>query len=213
VATYDSAWCLSKFNQLTGRPDTDEVTTASKYVRLAEAQNEVIADLVPRCPTAMHRTGGPTATTTSDGIVHTFGSDGQGHAMGPFGHVWIGRSTRDYPDNGLIEGEDFINEGTQIRMVNERVENTLYWTGVPTPTDISASQEPALRPAPIRILIPLKAAWNFGSEGGRDLGLADEMESRYMKELAKACLLLKTQFQGGGAVLFTGLDRAVLRQA
>jgi hypothetical protein len=212
MATYDAAWCLSKFNQLTGRPDTDEISTASKYVRLAEAQNEVIADLAPICPTALYRTGGPTATTTSGGIVHTFGSDGQGHAVGPMGHVWIGRHTSDYPDSGLEEGVDFVNEGTQIRMTNERVESTLYWTGIPVPTDISASQEPALRPASIRILIPVKAAATFATEGGRMPSLAADMEALYAKHFASACLLLKTQFRAGGAIALTSVERAVLHQ-
>lgn len=212
MSTYDSAWCLSKFNQLTGRPSTDEITDATKYVRLAEAQNEVIAEASAICPTSLYRTGGPTATTTSGGIVHTFGTDGQGHAMGPMGHVWVGRNTADYPDRGLLEGVDFINEGTQIRMVNERAESTLYWTGVPVPTDISASQEPAIRPAASRILIPIKAASTFAREGGRDFALADDMDALYARHFAAWCLQLKTQFRAGGAIAMTSVERAILHQ-
>lgn len=212
MASWDSADLLSQFNELAGRPSTDEITTASKYARLARAQQAVIEDIAAIYPTALYRTGGPTATTTSGGVVHTFGTDGQGHAVGPIGHVWIGRSTSRYPDPDLIEGEDFINEGTQIRLVNERVESTLYWNGIPTPTDISASQEPALRPAPSRRLIVLKAVETFGREGGQNYALADDMRNLYGNmpgnpgEFGKWMLIFKTQFRHGGALSVTTLD-------
>jgi hypothetical protein len=211
MASYDSADLLAQFNELTGRPSTDEITTATKYARLARAQQEVIGDIAGIYPQCLYRTGGPTATTTSGGIVHTFGTDGQGHAVAPLGQVWIGRSTSRYPDPDLIEGQDYMNEGTQIRMMNERVESTLYWMGIATPTDISASQEPALRPAPARRLIVIKAAETFGREGQRDLSLADDMERLYAKEFAKHMLTLRSQFRTGGALgSLSGIDRVTL---
>jgi hypothetical protein len=212
VASYDSADLLLQFDDLAGRPDADEITDVRKYSRLARAQQDVLIDVSPIVPTAFYRTGGPTATTTSGGIVHTFGSDGQGHAVAPLGHVWIGRSTSRYPDEDLVEGVDFINEGTQIRMVNERVESTLYWNGIPTPTDISASQEPALRPAPARRLIVIKAVLTFSREGNQTPMTTQEMEGYYNTEFAKWCLTWKTQFRSGGAVAISSLDRAVLSQ-
>lgn len=210
MATFDSSWTLSEFNRLAQRPTADEITDAQKYARLAQAQLEVISDIAAIYPYAMYRTGGPTATTTTGGIVHTFGTDGSGHAVAPLGHVWIGRSTATYPDTDLVEGVDYVNEGTQIRMVNERVENTLYWHGIPTPTDISASQEPALRPAQARILIVLKAVKNFAEEGDQNPGLASTMENRYAKEFAKWMLTYKTQFRQGGGIVVSGMDRAIL---
>lgn len=212
MASYDSADLLLQFDDLAGRPDADEILDVRKYSRLARAQQDVLIDASPIVPTAFYRTGGPTATTTSGGIVHTFGTDGQGHAVAPLGHVWIGRSAARYPDVDLVEGVDFINEGTQIRMVNERVESTLYWNGIPTPTDISASQEPALRPAPARRLIVIKAVLTFSREGNQTPMTTQEMEGYYNTEFSKWCLQWKTQFRQGGAVAISSLERAIARQ-
>ena len=210
MATWDKAYLLAQFDRLAGRPDADEITDANKYVRLAEAQNEVVQDIAAIYPYCLYRTGGPTATTTTGGIVHTFGNDGSSeNAQGPIGHVWIGRSTSRYPDPDLLEGVDFINEGTQIRMMNERVESSLYWTGIATPANISASVEPSLRPAPARILIVIKAVKNFAEEGDQMPTLAQSMEIRYAKEFAKWMLTFKTQFRAGGALSFSTLDRAI----
>jgi hypothetical protein len=211
MATWDSADLLSQFNELTGRPSTDEITTASKYARLARAQQEVISEIAGIYPQCLYRTGGPTATTTSGGIVHTFGSDGSSHAVAPLGQVWIGRSTSRYPDPDLIEGVDYMNEGTQIRMMNERVEPTLYWMGIATPADITASEQPAIRPAPARRLIVLKAAETFGREGQRDLSLADDMERLYVREFARHMLTFRSQFRTGGVLgSISGIDRVTL---
>lgn len=206
MSTWDSADLLAEFNQLAGRPSTDEITTLSKYARLAKAQQAVLEDIAAIYPTCLYRSGGPTATTTSDGIVHTFGSDAQTQAQGPIGHVWIGRSLSRYPDTDLVEGDDFTNEGTQVRLNNQRVISTLYWNGIPTPTDISASNQPSLRPAPSRYLIVLKAVERFGREGNHNLALADEIGMQYGRELAKWMLVFRTQYRHGGALSFSSLD-------
>jgi hypothetical protein len=57
MATWDSADLLSQFNELTGRPSTDEITTASKYARLARAQQEVISEIAGIYPQCLYRTG------------------------------------------------------------------------------------------------------------------------------------------------------------
>jgi hypothetical protein len=213
MATWDKSYLLAMFDRLAGRPDADEISDANKYVRLAEAQHEVVQDIAAIYPYCLYRTGGPTATTTTGGIVHTFGNDGNDeNAQGPIGHVWIGRSTARYPDPDLIEGVDFINEGTQIRMVNERSESALYWNGIATPADISASVEPTLRPAPARILIVIKAVKNFAEEGDHNPGLAGAMDQRYSREFAKWMLVFRTQFRAGGALSLNAIDRAALAQ-
>ena len=215
MASWDSADLLSQFNELAGRPSTDEITTASKYARLARAQQYVIEDIAAIYPYCLYRSGGPTATTTTGGVVHTFGSDAQTQAVGPLGHVWIGRNAATYPDTDLEEGIDYINEGTQIRMVNQRVESSLYWMGIPTPADISASEQPSIRPAPARRLIVIKAVETFGREGGQRYDLADEMSLLYWGtpgkpgEFAKWMLIFKTQFRSGGALSWTGVERAI----
>lgn len=222
MATWDSADLLLKFNELAGRPTSDEVTDARKYQRLSAAQQDVISDIAAIYPDAMYRTGGPTATTTSGGIVHTFGSDGSSHAVAPLGQVWIGRNAATYPDPDLLEGDDYTNEGTQIRMVNQRVEPTLYWHGIATPSDIAAggSAEPSLRPAQARILIVIKAVQRFAEEMVRDMELADRMAQRYGASpsnggyppgaFAKWMLVWKTQFRSGGGLIITGKERGIL---
>lgn len=211
MATWDSADLLAQFNELAGRPSTDSVTTASKYARLSRSQMTVIEDAAAIYPYCMYRSGGPTTLSTSDSKVFTFGTDGNAtHAMGPVGHVAIFRNLADYPDSPLIEGTDYLDEGTQIRIPNNRTEGTLYWTGIPIPADISASVEPALRPAPTRRLIVIKAVETFGREGGQDFALADDMALLYQTEFAKHMLVWRTRFRRGGALGMTTLDRALL---
>lgn len=202
MATWDSADLLSQFNELAGRPTTDEITTASKYARLARAQMAVIEDVAAIYPYCLYRSGGPTTLTTADNKVYTFGADGNAtHAMGPMGHVAIFRNLADYPDSPLVEGTDYLDEGTQIRIPNNRTESsTLYWTGIPTPADISASSEPALRPAPSRRLIVIKAVETFGREGSHNLTLADDMAMLYDREFAKHMLVWRTRYRRGGVL-------------
>jgi hypothetical protein len=213
MATWDSADLLARFNRNAGRPSSDEITDATKYARLAEAQSDVIHEIAAIYPYCLYRSAGPTTLTTSDNKVYTFGNDGNSVAMGPVGHVKIFRNLADYPDCALVEGVDYLNEGTQIRIPNNRTEGSLYWMGVPTPDDIDASTAPALRPAPARILICIKAVENFAMEGNRDEALANLMARRWATEFPRYMLTWKTQFSQGGALGMTGVDRAVLRQA
>lgn len=207
MATFDSAWCLAEFDRLAGRPDTDEITDAQKYARLAQAQVEVVGEIAGIYPDALYQA--PTTLTTSDNKTYTFGTDGQGHDVAPYGHVGIYRSLEHIPDNPLVEGVDYLNEGTRIRIPNNRTEQaTLYGRWIPTPTDISASQEPALRPAPARILIVVKAVENFAGEGAHQPALQQTMTGRYAREFTKWMLILRTQFRNGGALGMTTLDRA-----
>jgi len=213
MATWDKQYLLDMFDRLAGRPDADEITDANKYKRLAEAQNEVIADIASIYPYCLYRSGGPTALSTSDNKVYTFGNDGNSeNAQGPLGHVAIFRNLSDYPDNPLIEGVDYLDEGTQIRIPNNRTEqSTLYWTGIPTPQDISASVEPSLRPAPARELIVIKAVKNFAEEGDQMPSLAQTMERRYAREFAKHMLAWRTRFRRGGAIAVTSKERAIVQ--
>lgn len=211
MASWDSPDLLSQFRELADIPTTSEFSAASIYSRLARAQHAVVEDIAAIYPYCLYRTAGPTATTTTGGIVHTFGNDAQGNAVAPMGHVWIGRNTTRYPDPDLIEGVDYVNEGTQIRMVNERSEPTLYWNGIPGLTDISASQAAALRPASSRRLIVLKAVEGFAREGGRNYALADDISAQYDKEFRKWMLVFRTMYRRGGVLgSLTGIDRETL---
>jgi hypothetical protein len=214
MAAWDSADLLARFNRYAGRPSSDEISDATKYARLAEAQSDVIHEIAAIYPYCLYRSAGPATLTTSDNKVYTFGNDGNSVAMGPVGHVKIFRNLADYPDCALVEGVDYLNEGTQIRIPNNRTEGTLYWHGIPIPIDIASggSAEPALRPAPSRVLIVIRAVWNFALEGNRDAALAEAMERKWYREFPKWMLVFKTQFSQGGALGLTGVDRAVLRQ-
>lgn len=211
MASFDSADLLAQFRELADIPTVSEISATSIYARLARAQQDVIEEVASIYPNCMYRTSGPATLTTSDNKVYTFGTDAQGHAVAPMGHVAVFRSLSDYPDNPMREGVEYLDEGTQIRIPNNNTEQaTLYWQGIPTPADISASQEPALRPAPARRLIVIKAVETFAREGGRNYALADDMEALYAKQFAKHMLSWKTRFRQGGALLvLDGIDRAV----
>jgi hypothetical protein len=214
MATWDSADLLSRFNRYAARPSSDEVTDATKYSRLAEAQIEVMADIAAVYPYPLYRSSGPATLSTTDNKVFTFGTDGNGSlAMGPIGHVAIFRNLEDYPDNPLREGIDYLNEGTQIRIPNNRTESSLYWMGIPTPVDIASggSAEPAIRPAPARILIVYRAVANFAMEGNRDEALSARMEAKYRAEFAKWMLTWKTQMRKGAGAFLSGLELAIAR--
>jgi hypothetical protein len=179
-------------------------------VRLAEAQQSVYAEIAAVYPYPLYRTGGPTTLTTSDNKVYTFGTDGQGHALAPMGHVTVFRSLNDYPDGPLEEGIDYLNEGTQIRIPNNRTEHpTLYWTGITVPADITSAVEPSLRPVHARILIPIKAVQMFAEESGGMAGLADRMDVLYRREFLKYMMAWKTQFRKGPSRQFSSVDRAI----
>ena len=215
MASWDSADLLSLFNQYAQRPTSDEVTSATKYDRLSKAQLDVIRKAAAIYPYPFYNSSGPTACSTSDNKVYTFGTDGNATlAQGPLGHVAIFRNLADYPDNPLIEGVDYLNEGTQIRIPNNRTETSLYWFGIPTPKDIAAggSAEPSIRPAPARILIVIEAVRKFAMEGGRDPYLAESMQEEWNREFPTHLLAWRTQFRKGGALNLTGIERAILTQ-
>ena len=173
----------------------------------------VYADIAAVYPYPLYRSGGPTTLTTTDNKVYTFGTDGQGFAVAPMGHVAIFRSLNDYPDGAMEEGIDYLNEGTQIRIPNNRTENaTLYWTGIPVPADITSAVEPSLRPVSARLLIPLKAVQHFAEEGGGMSGLADRMDTLYQREFLKHMVNWKTQFRKGPSRMFSSIDRAIAMQ-
>lgn len=213
MATWDKAALLALFNRYAQRPATDAITDAAKYQRLSEAQMAVIEAIAAIYPYCLYRTGGPTTLSTSDSKVYTFGNDGNNeNAQGPLGHVAVFRNLADYPDNPLIEGIDYLDEGTQIRIPNNRTEGTLYWTGIPTPADITASVEPSLRPAPARILIVIKAVERFALEGGHNPSLAADMRLMWADEFPKHMLAWRTRFRRGGAISLDGIERAIARQ-
>lgn len=298
MAYGDSAWALEKFNQYTGRPSSgDTITDAAKYLRLTEAQQAVVQDMMPVVPNSLYPkvpytmfpvafpnaqadgagtltlTGasfaaGATLTATastnnfttasvgssviavnpSTGIpitylitgytgttivsvtalvatpsamqavalsgwsigsgdsttsdqVFTFGFNANGWPIMPMGKTLILPSLASFPDFAWIEGLDYVNEGTQIRLPNNRTwTSPLYWYGVPQPPDITASVNPILNPEGARELIVLRAATMFLEEGNASETLSNRLQARYREAWGRACLAWKTQFSDGGAL-------------
>jgi len=220
-ATWDSVYLLSYFNRLIGRTGTDSIASATKYQMLSEAQNEVIADLAAICPHILYPTVAtaslPQLTISAAGDVATFGTDANSYSIFPMGKGGIFASLNDIPTNPLIEGVDYMNEGTQIRALNgSTLPSTLYWYGIGQPADIDATHQPAINPESARELIGIRAAYNFGTEGNRNPALSTAMAARYGYPLALNpgrfafwCVTFKTQFRQGGMLGLTGMQLAI----
>lgn len=200
MATWDSAYLLGQFNRLAARPDTDAITSATKYIWLAEAQNEVVADIASRSPNVLY--GAPAALSTSDGgFTFTFGTDSNGYALFPMGKVGIYPTLNSIPDIPWNEGVDYLNEGIRIRIPNNRTyAGTLYWRGITPPPDISASTQPSLFPEMARELITMTAVKNFAQAGNLDPELAQQMMDQYSRAFPRWMLVYRTQFRNGGAL-------------
>ena len=205
AATYDSADLLSSFNAFAGRPSSgDAITDATKYARLAKAQNQVVTDIASRHPECLYPTAAygsyPTCTTT-DNQIFTFGTDSNGYAVVPLGKTRIFPSLGSIPDSPWIPGRDYLDEGSQIRIPNNRsYAGTLYWRGITQPVDIDATHQPALKPEASRMLIVYRAVSDFLREGKRDVEGSAQYDGQYNNEFARWMLTWRTQFKGGGVL-------------
>lgn len=221
MATWDSAYLLSAVKRLTGRTGTDAITDASWYDRISAAQNQVVADIAAICPHVLYPTVAtaslPQLTISAAGDIGSFGADGEGYAKFPMGHGNIYQSLNDIPDAPFL---DYMNEGTQIRALNNgTLPATLYWYGISQPDDINATDQPAIKPEPARELISLRTAYNFGLEGNRDVVLSQSCATQYGYPLiqqpgrfAMWCLTWRTQYANGGLLSLTGRQLAIAGQ-
>jgi hypothetical protein len=184
---------LTRFNTLAARPSTDGISSITKYAFLAEAQREVFNDLALYVPEPFFEA--PVALTAAgDRKTFTFPS-----SINPIGPVEVYPSLEAIPDSPLIEGEDYMSEGDQIRIPNNRsYSGTIYVRYVAPPSDIDASTEPTLVPAQARELIVYKAVALWAEGGGLRPDLADRMETRYQQKLAKWLLFFHNQYDGKG---------------
>jgi hypothetical protein len=205
VSVWDSEYCLNLFNRKAGRPVADAITTDSKYQRLAESQDAVIAELAAVNPESL--VGAPQSLVTTDQQVFTFGTDGDGNPIVPFGKTGIYQSLSSIPQFPWREGIDYLDEGTQIRIPNNRTySGTLYWRGVVQAPPISATTQPVLYPLASRELIVIDAVRKFASEYLRNKPLADQMELEWSGSAyrtgawPKWTLVWATQFRAGGAM-------------
>lgn len=217
MATFDSAWVLEDTKRLTGRTGTDSIGDPAWYSRITKAQNQVIADIAAVAPHVLYPTVAyaslPQLTITG-GQVGSFGTDDNGYAKFPMGHGNIFQSLNDIPNSPFV---DYMNEGTQIRALNNgTLPATLYWYGISQPDDINATDQPAIKPEPARELISLRTAYNFGLEGNRNVALSNSVAQQYGYPLAQSpgrfafwMVTMKTQFARGGMLTLTGRDIAI----
>lgn len=217
MAIYSSSDLLLYFNQLAGRPTTDAITPADKYLRLTRAQNRIVALMQGVAPWALYPKvayGSLPTLTTTDQQVFTFGTDSNGYGIFPMGKGGIYANLNDIPNNGWQEGRDYMREGTQIRIPNNGTYNgTLYWYGIGQPADITATDQPSLLPEASRELIVIEAVRSFSKEYTRNLPLAAEMQQEFDLLWPRYCLVWRTQFRSGGAVDWcTGLGLALSNQ-
>lgn len=218
TATYTSADLLTWFQRLAQLPSSNgPVTDVDLYARLAQAQNDVIADIVVRMPQPFYSKAAYASTptlTTSDNQVFTFGTDVNGDPLYPIGKVEIFPSLDAIPDSPWREGYDgdYLNEGNQIRIPNNGTfAGTLYWRGVAPVLAITATNQPTLIPPPSRMLIVYKAVEQYAMEGSRDEKLESKMAALYARDFPRWMLVYRTQFQNYGAIAsLTGMQLAIL---
>lgn len=212
MSAYDSPYLLSMFNRKAGRPSVDAVTDVSKYERLSESQNRVIGLIAGIAPSSLYPKGGysslPTLTTT-DNQVFTFGTVGS--PIFPIGKVGIYPNLGAIPSHPWIEGRDYLAEGNQIRIPDNRTySGTLYWRGITPPPAITESVDPVLQPEDARELIVIDAVRQFATEHDRNEGLASAMTNEWNVAWPTWCLVFKTQFRSGGALgSWTAKDVAI----
>lgn len=204
MAVFDSADLLSLFNRKAQRPQADAITDTSKYDRLSKSQQRVVANIAQVAPYALYQKVAYNAMptlSTSDSQVFTFGTDDNGYAVTPFGKASVYPSLNSIPDYPWTEGYDYVNEGTQIRIPNNRTySGTLYWRGIQPPGVLDASHQPVLLPEGARELIVIDAVRQFATEGARNPDLAAMMQAEWNQAWPAWCLVFKTQFKQGGAL-------------
>lgn len=218
MATFDSPWCLTKFNDLCGRPSADAITDVRKYGWLTEANNELVSAIAAVCPWTLYPTGTIPTLSTADNKIFTFGTDANGSPIAPLGKCGIYTSLSSIPGGPWREGADYLNEGSQIRIPNDGTySGTLYYRGITQPADLNATSNPTLLPEASRQLIPHIAALNFARSFARNPALA-QMMLDYLGEpwkentkgaFARWCLAWRTAFRSGGAMgqmVYTGGD-------
>lgn len=216
MSLYDSPSCLSIFNRKAGRPATDAITDPSKYLRLSESQNRVVAMASAVTPKSFWPTvayGALPTLTTTDNQIFTFGTVLA--PITPIGKVGIYRSLNDIPDYPMREGIDFLwDGGTSIRIPNNSTySGTLYWLGVTPPPDMTALVDPVLQPLASRELIVIDAVRQFATEGNRNPDLAALMAAEWAVAWPQWCLAWKTAFRLGGALgSFSGMQMALSQQ-
>lgn len=193
---WQSSDLLSRFNAMAGRPTTDAITDPQKYQRLADAQDTVLELIATICPSK--QASAPVTMASGDGgYTWTFGTDGNGYATFPLGGR-IYSQLNAIPDYPWLPGQDYLDEGTQIRTMNNVPwTGSLYWYGVVPPQAITASVQPIIQPPAARILIVLEAVRAFATEYVRNGALADEMSAEWDRQWPRWITAIRKHLRGG----------------
>jgi hypothetical protein len=200
---YQSADLLTRFNQFTGRPASgDTITDTTKYQYLADAQAELIGEMVSLAPRPFITGPVDITANTTDNKVFTFGNDADGYPLFALA-TRIYTSLNAIPGYPLIPGADYLDEGTQIRIPNNMLNPyaAIIWYGVAYPQRMSATVQPSLQPPAARLLIPYRAAATFAmSAGVRNPALAQFLTAKCDLEFGKWMTTIRRHFKGGGAL-------------
>lgn len=172
------------------------------YAFMTEAQSEVYPELFSRFPHLGY--GPPILLTSADGgKTFTFGTDADGDPIRPVGHAEIYPNLNSIPNSPLSPGDDFMIEGSLIRMPNNRSRSFNggpYARLVLSPdTEVSAVQEPQLFPKHARMLLVYKALEQWASRPGSG-ALPDYYKIKYGEFFNKLMLEFATAYNKGGRV-------------
>lgn len=201
MAEWDGPYLLGQFNRMAGRPESDQITNATKYLWLSEAQNQVVADIAARQPEVLFPVSALPMTTTDGGRTFTFGTYADGAPIFPMGKAMIYTSLKGVPDAPLHPGYDYLEEGNRIEIPNGLTRpGPLYWRGITPPQRIDATTDPALQPPPSRFLITLCAVKNFGQAGNINPDMAGQMTELWSREFPRWMLVYRTQYVSGGVL-------------
>ncbi len=212
MALFDSADLLARLKRLARRPPTDQAMSDSHWFAfLTEAQSEVYPEIFSRFPDLAY--GAPVLLTTTDsGKTYGFGTDATAGAVYPMGHVEVYPNLAAIPNSPMSPGEDFMIEGSKIRIPNNRTRTFSagpYARLVATPdTAISASVEPVLFPKHARMLLVYKALEQWASRPGSG-AKPEYYEGKYSKLLNKLFLEFATQYNRQGHT-FQGSSSSLL---
>lgn len=200
MAKYTTADLLRRCKIKLNRPATDEAFTSSTtddvwYDLLTEAQDHVFQTLAAIAPDAMYSTL-TLLTTADDGQTYTFGTDVDGAAISPIGHYELYATPNAYPGSPLVEGSDFIHEGTRVRAVNHQTMAAPYARFITPPNVLSAAVEPTLKPIYARALIADYACVLAAEQRLKQDGAP--YREAYRSGLARVLLSIKTSALGQG---------------
>lgn len=193
---WQSTDLLTRFNQVAGRPTTDAITAAQKYVFLSDGQESALAEIAGITPRQLY--GAPTAMTSSDGgLTWSFGTDGNGYALFPMGRASIYPSLNAIPDYPWRPGVDYLDRGTTVVMPNNIPwSGALYWVGITPPVQIDATNQPIIQPPPARTLIVTRSVQQFAEQFLRNAALADQMQIRWDRDFPKYMTMIRKHFSG-----------------